>query len=246
MPLKPEDIASLERATLKAVPPLEMKAWRDWLLPMDQGTVGRARSAVPLRHDRPEPADIARIDRFYTQAGREPWFRVPDAPAWKPVHQALDDRGFLRVKPTHVMTAPLASLLSVPAVASCDLATEPDDAWMAAYLGEGFDAVDGAHRVRLMGRAKGCLYASVRVAGEAQAVGMASLGEGWLGIHGMRTAPRARGRGLASGIVRAMALMALERRLQKAFLQVEASNTRAIALYSRFGFTPAWTYAYWR
>ncbi len=246
MPLKPEDIAALERATLKAVPPPEIKAWRDWLLPMDQGTVGRARSAVPLRHDRPDPDDIARIDRFYTKAGFEPWFRVPDDPSWQAVHQALDDRGFVRTKPTHVMTAPLASLLAVQAVASCDLAAEPDGALMAAYVGEGFDAEDGAHRTRLMTRAKGCLYASVRMAGETQAVGMASLNEGWLGIHGMRTTPKARGRGLASGILRAMALMALERRLHKAFLQVEASNKVAISLYTRFGFRPAWTYAYWR
>lgn len=246
MPLKPDDIASLERATLKAVPPSTIKAWRDWLLPMDQGTVGRARSAVPLRHDRPEPADIAKIDRLYTQAGLEPWFRVPDMPEWKEVHQALDDRGFLRVKPTHVMTAPLASLLSVPAMAACDLATEPDEAWMAAYLGDGGDTADDAHRARLMSQARGCLYASVRMVDEVQAVGVATLNEGWLGIHGMRTASRARRRGLASGILRAMALMALEHGLQRVFLQVEASNTGAIALYSRFGFTPAWTYAYWR
>ncbi len=246
MPLKPEDIAALERATLKAVPPPQMKAWRDWLLPMDHGTVGRARSAVPLRHDRPDPDDIARIDGFYTKAGFEPWFRVPDDPSWQAVHQALDDRGFLRSKPTHVMTAPLAGLLSVPAVASCDLSAEPDEDWMATYVGPGFDAEDGAHRARLMTRAKGCLYASVRMVGETQAVGMASLSEGWLGIHGMRTVPRARGRGLASGILRAMALKALERRMHKAFLQVEASNQGAIALYTRFGFRPAWTYAYWR
>ena len=39
MPLKPEDIAALERATLKAVPPPQMKAWRDWLLRMDHGRI---------------------------------------------------------------------------------------------------------------------------------------------------------------------------------------------------------------
>ena len=43
-------IEAIERATLDAMPPQRLERWGDWLLPFDNGTVGRSHSAVPLRH----------------------------------------------------------------------------------------------------------------------------------------------------------------------------------------------------
>jgi hypothetical protein len=44
------DIESLERATLDAVAPETVESLPGWLFPIDRTTIGRAISAVPLRH----------------------------------------------------------------------------------------------------------------------------------------------------------------------------------------------------
>lgn len=62
----------------------------------------------------------------------------------------------------------------------------------------------------------------------------------------MRTAAAHRGRGLAGAVMRAMALEARGRGIERVFLQVDASNAPALSLYQRLGFTTAWGYAYWR
>jgi predicted GNAT family acetyltransferase len=62
----------------------------------------------------------------------------------------------------------------------------------------------------------------------------------------MRTRPAVRGRGLARRLLAAMGQAALARGIGTAFLQVEADNAAARALYARCGFVPAWRYGYWQ
>ena len=78
------------------------------------------------------------------------------------------------------------------------------------------------------------------------AVGSASLAHGWCGLHGMRTLSAWRGQGLASAILAALGEVARARGLQRVFLQVEAANTGAQALYRQAGFATRWRYHYWR
>ena len=83
-PLAGADIEAIERATLDAVAPQWVDALDDeaWLLPMDPGTVGRARSAVPLRHQAPH-ADptrlLERIEERYAARGFPTQLRVAEA-----------------------------------------------------------------------------------------------------------------------------------------------------------------------
>lgn len=117
---------------------------------------------------------------------------------------------------------------------------------MAMFLGEGLDPVDGASRSKALSRAEGTLFASLREGGQTLACGAACYAQGWLSLHGLRTAAGHRGRGLAGRLIRAMALEAQNRGINRAFLQVDAANTPALALYRRAGMGTAWSYAYWR
>src|SRR5690606_23221549 len=101
-------------------------------------------------------------------------------------------------------------------------------------------------RSRALSRAVGTRFASLNDAGQTLACGAASFRHGWRGVHGMRTAARQRGRGLAGVVRRAMAGEARRRGIPRAYLQVAADNTAALALYERAGFQLAWPYAYWR
>jgi GNAT superfamily N-acetyltransferase len=240
-------IESIERATLQAVAPEVVDALPGWLLPMDRGTVGRARSAVPLHHGTHNPELLPAILTRYAAMGFEPRLRLPDLPSFQPWFESLTQRGWRREQPTLTMTGELQSLLTLPPGSPpAELDSAPDAGWMTMFLGEGLDPTDGASRSRSLSRATGNLFASVREQGHTVACGAASFGHGWLGVHGMRTAAARRCEGLAGRVLNAMAAEATLRGLTGVFLQVDAGNQPALALYRRAGFTLAWPYAYWR
>lgn len=240
------DIEAIERATLQAVAPEVVESLPGWLLPMDSGTVGRARSAVPLHHAPPDLDLLEPLLARYVDRGFRPAFRLPDLPSFDAFQQALKQRGFVRQQPTLTQTVDIERLLAVEADRAATLADAPDTAWMAMFLGEGLDPVDGASRAHALSRAADTLFASFRENGATLACGAASFGQGWLGVHGMRTAAAQRGRGLAGRLLRAMAQEASQRGIRQGFLQVDASNAPALSLYRRLGFSTAWAYAYWR
>jgi N-acetylglutamate synthase len=247
MLLSAADVESIERATLQAVAPERVEALDGWLLPLDTGTVGRAHSAVPLHHDEHDPALIDVIARRYREAGLRPVFRLPDRATFEAWWPALTERGFRREQPTLTQSGALEGLLALASdTEGVSLEARPDAAWMAMFLGEGLDPVDGASRSKALSRAEGTLFASLREGGQTLACGAACYAQGWLSMHGLRTAVSHRGRGLAGRMIRAMALEAQRRGIVRAFLQVDGSNVPALALYRRAGMTTAWTYAYWR
>jgi GNAT superfamily N-acetyltransferase len=240
--LSPADIESLERATVAAVAPPEVIEIDGWLAPFDDGTIGRAKSAAPLSHT-PDAGALPRIIAAYEARGLPPAFRIPDAPALDSIRNDLSEKGFRPGQPTLVKVGD-AMRMAAFAPAGAELLEAPDEGWGQVFVGDGFDPVDGAHRVKVLSRSPGALYGVVREGGPSMAVGVMSLGEGWAGVHGMRTAPQARGRGYASRILASFGQAALDRGLGRVFLQVEEPNP-ARRLYRRAGFERVWSYHYW-
>ena len=246
------DVECIERATVAAVAPPLVEEIPGWLLAFDRGTIGRAHSAVPLAHDASVRADdVPAIVARYRQQGLAPSFRMADVSGLAAVHEALRRAGCQPTQPTLTMVADVQAMLercAAMAVPRASLSDTPDDIWARVYLGEGFDPVDGAHRVKAFGRAAGSLYARSFDAQGTRivATGVGSFGFGWMGVHGMRTLPAQRGQGHASGVLRALAQAAAAQGVARAYLQVEQDNIGAQAVYRRLGFGEAWVYHYWR
>ena len=243
--MTPADIEAIERATLCAVSPEALEEIPGWLLPFDSGTVGRAKSAVPVAHTAPDPAALREIEARYAMRDRPAVFRIPLAAPFDAFCELLKRSGYTGAKPTQVHTAAASIVQRVSNGPPAEIASQPDEGWARVFLGEGFDPVDGASRVRTLSRAQGTLFASVREDGRTVAAGAAAFGHGWASVHGMRTAQACRGRGLAGRVLASLAAAALSKGYERMFLQVEARNTAAQSLYRRAGFEPAWTYAYW-
>ena len=241
--MDPADIAVLERDTVAAVAPPETLEIGGWLVPLDNGTIGRAKSAVPLSHGLGAEA-IGEVEAAYRNHGLKPGFRIADVPSLDLVRAELARRGFNAQQPTIFKTGSVAQLAAFSA-ASARILDRPDEPWGAVFLGEGFDAADGAHRIAALTRSPDAVYGAAGEGHETQAVGVMSFGRGWAGIHGMRTAPAHRGKGLASAILAALGRAAQARGVERVFLQVEDPNP-ARRIYRAAGFTPIWRYHYWR
>jgi ribosomal protein S18 acetylase RimI-like enzyme len=246
MKLFPGDIENIERATVAAVSPEAVEEIDGWLLPMDSGTVSRAYSAVPLQHGAMNAAVIAQIERRYRERGRRAVFRLATDGCFDGLRRELDKRGYVRDQPVLVQMAAVSAMLAVSSLPPATVASAPDAAWAALFLGQGFDPVDGASRVKSLSRARDSVFASVRENGQTVAAGAMAVGHGWSSVHGMRTAQDCRGRGLAGRVLRGMAEVAISRSVARSFLQVDESNAAALALYARAGFKTAWAYEYWR
>ncbi|MDP3619797.1 MAG: GNAT family N-acetyltransferase [Ramlibacter sp.] len=240
-------VESIERATIAAVAPPQVQELGGWLLPFDHGTVGRARSAVPITHSEPDPRLIPEIESRYAAHDLPAQFRVPDVESFRAFRVALVARGYTESRPTLVQTAESAQTArcSLSPQASVQIDAFADDAWAAVFLGEGFDPVDGASRVATLRRAEGSLFASIRHEGRAVAAGVLALGHGWASVHGMRTAATHRRRGFALQVLTALAALATERGYESMVLQVEGGNVAAQGLYAHCGFRTAWRYSYW-
>ncbi len=247
-PLNVSDIEAIERATVAAVAPDVTEEIDGWLLPFAEGTVKRAKSAVPLHRSPVAPATLDRIQDRCDARQVAPALRLADAACFEGLRAELERRHYVADSPTCVQVGSAARMrrLVAPDGPLADVDSAPDGAWAALFLGEGFDPVDGAHRVRMLSRAQGTLFASVRDGGRTVAAGAMAFGHGWASVHGMRTDQALRGRGLAGRVLAGLAQAALARGFERVFLQVDAHNAPALALYRRAGFETQWTYSYWQ
>lgn len=240
------DAEGIERATVSAVSPEAVEELDGWLLAFDSGSVNRAKSAAPLAHAACDEAVIGKIEARYAAHGFAPLFRLPMLACFDGLRRELTLRGYSAERPTLVQRGTVSAMRATFTQSSAEIASAPDAAWAALFLGEGFDPVDGASRVAKLSSAHGSVYASVREAGATVAAGAAAFSHGWASVHGMRTAPAFRGRGLAGRVLAGLADAALARGMARVFLQVEVGNIAAEALYRRAGFETAWSYVYWR
>lgn len=242
----PSDIDSLERATLDAVAPPAVEEIENWLLPLDDSTIGRAKSAVPTRHSQVNASDIARIEARYSAQGLRAAFRIADVAGLAPVCTELRQRGYRAEQATRVQIGSARSMRALCTSQVASLNATPEPAWASVYTAPGFDPIDGAHRVQALSRSNCAVYAHIAQDGVSLAAGVGTYSQGWASIHGMRTVTGHRGQGLAVRVMAALADEAIARGLDRVFLQVEDDNTAAIALYQRAGFSTAWRYHYWR
>lgn len=250
--MSPEDIESIERATLAGVSPEAMESWPGWLLPFDRGPIGRAKSAVPLSYERPADDISGRIEAAYRARGLPPAFRLPALSAFDALRGQLAARGYLASQPTCLQCAMAAEVAAAAtaaptAPARIEVSGDASEDWASLFLGEGFDPVEGAGRVAILRRGKASIFATLYDDdGRPAAAGALACHGDWGGLHGMRTALAQRGRGHARRVAGALAREAVARGTPRMFLQVEVDNGPANALYRRLGFTVAGGYAYWR
>jgi GNAT superfamily N-acetyltransferase len=242
--LSAADIESLERSVVGGVAPREVVEVGGWLVPLDDGYIGRSKSAVPLRHDLgPEALDA--VEDVFAARDLPPAFRVAEADGLAAVRAELARRGYEPREPT-IMKLGTAAGMAAASDTPADVFDAPDAPWAAMFAGKGFDPAEAASRMANLKRSPKAAFGAVREAGRTLAVGVASFGQGWVGVHGMRTDPDRRREGLARRVMAGLGRAAQARGHDRVVLQVLEANDGARVLYRSLGFEKAWRYAYWQ
>lgn len=238
------DPSILEPLADDAWPARERARLGGWRLNAASGHSMRINACWPLEApDREVEAALDAVEAFYVERGLPPRFKLTEgrvAPADLP--ERLAARGYAPTKQTLVMLGPVAGE-GDPAIR---MARQPDAAFEAVFTATAGDPGDGRERIETLNRipTPAC-FARLDIDGAPAAIGCGAVSGAFVGVFGMRTAPDHRRKGLARRIFRALLAEARGLGADRAWLQVEADNAPAIALYANEGFEPAYRYSYW-
>ncbi|WP_304451286.1 GNAT family N-acetyltransferase [Nocardiopsis sp. YSL2] len=216
-------------------PPAEVETADGWRLGYGAGVTFRANSAYAL--DPGAPGSVSTVERFFHARGAPAAVQI--WPGMSDLDTELADRGYTARRAALVMVGGIGDARAPRA--GFEVLPRPDARWRDLWAHETADArvVEGQHRI--MDRVPVMGYA-VDSAGDARGCG--ALGEGWVGLYNMLTAPSARGRGLAGGIIDALLAWGRDKGAHSAYLLVARDNVSALRAYERAGFAEVARYHY--
>lgn len=238
------DPAILEPLADDAWPARERERLGGWRLNASSGRSMRINACWPLAApDRDPEAALDAVEAWFAQRGLPPRFKLTDgvfAPDDLPGRLAA--RGYAPCKETLVMLGPTGG----EGDSGVQISPAPDATFEAVFTATAGDPEDGRERLEALSRIPApARFARLNVDGAPAAIGASAIGGGFAGIFGMRTSPDHRRKGLARRVLRALLAEAKSLGADRAWLQVEADNAPAIALYADEGFEPAYRYRYW-
>jgi ribosomal protein S18 acetylase RimI-like enzyme len=232
--------------------PVAARAWRaaecsqigGWRLYASAGYSGRINACWPLAApDRPLGQAIADTEAWYAARRLSPIFKIVDGA--EDLTDRLAERGYRPRTETLMMTGPLNPRPPLDGVLIAEAADAAFEAVFAA-AGSG-DPGDACERLEALARiVPPRAFARIDVDDRPAAIGACAVEAPWAGVFAMRTDPDFRRRGLARRILAALLAFAAEGGAARGYLQVEADNVPAIALYRAAGFETAYRYRYWQ
>ena len=244
---------NLERVAAEGWRPAETEWIGGWLMRADHGWTGRANSALPLRAPgRPMAEMVAAAVGWYAQRGLPARIHVP-MPARRLLERFLADTPFREPDEVPDIGAwhagPWIDVLSgrldhMPAQlsAAVTISATPDADWLALSRAGTVPATG----VALLARHDRVAFVKVHAAGEVVAIVRGAVDEGWLGVTALEVAVGQRGRGHGRTAMSALVAWArAEHSADRGYLQIDATNTAAAALYGSLGWWPHHSYRYW-
>ena len=247
--------ALVESATWPPARVVDVDGWR---VGLSGGLTRRANSVLPLGSPPDVSAALDTVERLYAQAGQPSIVRVSRT-ATPALDDLLAERGYRAVSHTDVLVREVddgsAEAVRPPAgPVRVTVADRPDDAWLAAWAGSkarlhatGTAHDDDGASLRLARAVLGgapAIYLTATDASGPVGVIRAAFAEDWVALSSLVVVPSARRRGLGRSLTLRALREAADRGARRAFLQVEAENTAAAALYTGLGFQPAERYVY--
>jgi N-acetylglutamate synthase len=244
-----EMIRALEELSLNAWPSLETLYYDGWLLRFANGFTRRANSVNPIYPSTLEVAEKVRCcEDLYRSRNQAIIFKMTPACQPEALDEVLASRGYAREAETSVQTLALKGVCvrELREGLRLGISEQPTEHWVTSYLQLSEQALNHLPTLREMLHRivpRRC-FLSLDQSGETVAVGMGVLERGYLGLFDIVVATALRGRGLGTEGVSQLLSWGQTNGAQHAYLQVMRSNTAALRLYSRLGFSEAYPYWY--
>jgi ribosomal protein S18 acetylase RimI-like enzyme len=243
--IQADEIAALEAVSARAWPAARQSRLGGWRLNATSGFSGRINACWPLGDPQIGLEEaIAQAEAWYAGHSLPGLFKIAEAacvPSTLPARLAA--LGYRARTETVMMTGPAAGSRD-PSVSLSDVV----EAQFAAVFAAAADGPgDARERLETLTRVPNPrAFARLDCAGEPAAIGACGAEGDWAGVFAMRTDPRFRRLGLARRVLAALMAFARDAGASRAWLQVEADNAGAIALYAAAGFSEAYRYRYWQ
>ncbi|MFJ9610193.1 GNAT family N-acetyltransferase [Kitasatospora sp. NPDC101176] len=246
-PLPAAGPIELQRTAARGWPAVEQEPLGEWTLRASAGFTRRANSVQALGDPGLPTADaLAAVRAWYAARGLPAHVEVVEPGAPQDLRAELDRLGAGHA-PTLVRTVPLAGLARAGSGHDrVRLSRTADAAWLSLYRRVTGDPALEEAASRVLHGGPSVWFATVPGApGQPPlAIGRCVVDGPWAGFGAVEVAPRARRAGLATAVMAVLASRAAEEGAAGGYLQVEADNTGAIALYDGLGFTTSHTYHY--
>ncbi|MFE2874669.1 GNAT family N-acetyltransferase [Streptomyces roseus] len=234
----------LARVGARAWQPLESELLGEWTLRAAGGFTRRANSVLPLG-DPGVPLDeaLSRVTAWYAERELPAYVQTATGAVGTQelLGAELERRGWVNEVSAQVRIAALAPLADVDTGAGASgvrLSRVPDEEWLGMY-GRVKDP-EVARRVLVAGPS--VWFATL----PGRAIGRLVVDGRWAGFAAVEVDPRHRRGGLGTAVMAVLAGRALEEGASAAWLQVEADNAAALALYEGLGFATHHAYHHFR
>jgi GNAT superfamily N-acetyltransferase len=238
----------IEEVALNAMQTQRQYFYDGWLLRVSPGKARRGRSVNAFFGSTlPLGEKIAYCAALYGRLGLPLLFRITpfDQPA--ELDATLAARGFVRFDETLVQVAALDAPPEFAPVRDEIEVGAPDVETFVEAAGElrGSSAIQrAAHRERLLNSPHPRRSVVVRARERVVCTATIALEDGLAGVFDVVTAPDHRDQGLATLACASLLNWAWGRGAHHAYLQVDAGNAPALAVYRKLGFATAYTYCY--
>ncbi|MFD0061527.1 GNAT family N-acetyltransferase [Streptomyces sp. NPDC056690] len=237
----------LARVAARAWQPVESERLGDWELRAASGFTRRANSVLPLG-DPGLPLDeaLSRVRAWYERRGLPAYIQTATGAegTQELLCAELEAREWVREVSAEMWVGGLAPVADgVDPGDGVELTREPGAAWLGRYQRKGASEV----ALKVLTAGPSVWFATVPgEGGEPDAIGRCVVDGRWAGFAAVEVAPSRRRQGLASAVMTALSRRALEEGASAAWLQVEADNEGARALYGRLGFAAHHAYHHYR
>ncbi|MGY5873661.1 MAG: GNAT family N-acetyltransferase [Candidatus Thorarchaeota archaeon] len=240
-------VSDIEYLASHCWPAKQIERYQGWIIHWNDGVTWRANSVLPiggLSETLLEDA-IDYVINFYKERDTPAAFKITEECKPEDLDETLEEMGFQVRMITQVQTRPIDELTCLDPRVAVDLLRVNDDSIDSLFHRSPRDefALDVRREIlhRIEGEKK---IARVLVDGQIAGIGLGVVEEDMLGLFSIRTLPEYQRRGVGWSVNCALAMWGEENGANTAFLQVEAENKQALALYDSMGFETKYTYWY--